>query len=92
MPGSKEKKSGILLGEYDENIVYFDSTFNNKKSNKNAEEIKKYVEEYNLQNSNINTIQHYDKYDELSKLKKLLDDNIITVEEFETEKKRLLEK
>lgn len=40
---------------------------------------------------NSNTIQHSDdKYDKLSKLKKLLDENVINQEEFEKEKQKIL--
>lgn len=40
---------------------------------------------------NNNTIQHSDdKYDKLSKLKKLLDENVINQEEFEKEKQKIL--
>ena len=35
-------------------------------------------------------IKEDDKYDKLAKLKKLLDDNVITQEEFENEKSKLL--
>lgn len=36
------------------------------------------------------TVEKGDKYDKLSKLKKLLDSNVITQEEFEDEKKKIL--
>lgn len=40
---------------------------------------------------NNNTIQHSDdKYDKLSKLKKLLDENVLNQEEFEKEKQKIL--
>lgn len=85
--GSAEKKSGIL-GNKDENIIYFDSGFNNKKTNQNAKEIKEYIEKYNSKdNGNVNTT---DKYDQLAKLKKLLDNGTLTSEEFESEKRKLL--
>ena len=38
-----------------------------------------------------NHIKEEDKYDKLAKLKKLLDDNVITQEEFEKEKAKLLQ-
>ena len=44
-------------------------------------------------NSNKGTtiVKEEDKYDKLAKLKKLLDDNAITQEEFESEKAKLLQ-
>lgn len=91
LTGTKEARSGVIFGEKDENIVYFASTFNNKKTNNAAEEIKRTIEQYNLNNNNSNTIiKEDDKYDKLAKLKKLLDDNVITRDEFEIEKAKLL--
>ena len=93
LAGTKEGKSGVLFGDSkNENIVYFASTFHNKKTNSAAEEIKRTIEQYNL-NSNKGTtiVKEEDKYDKLAKLKKLLDDNAITQEEFESEKAKLLQ-
>ena len=93
--GHEEKKSGILIRDKDENIVYFDN-FGNKQNtimNQNAEYIKNYIEEYNSRKNNnqsATVVQQDDKYDKLSKLKKLLDENIINKEEFEKEKEKLL--
>lgn len=93
--GHEEKKSGILKGDKDENIIYFDN-FGNKQNaimNQNAEYIKNYIEEYNSRRNNnqsTTVVQQNDKYDKLSKLKKLLDENIINQEEFEKEKEKLL--
>jgi len=93
MAGTKEAKSGAVFGNIkDENIIYFASGFNNKKVNSNAEEIKNMIEQYNLNiNKGTTIIKNEDKYDKLAKLKKLLDDNVITKEEFETEKAKLLQ-
>lgn len=92
MAGTKEGKSGVIFGDKkNENIVYFASTFNNKKTNDAAEEIKRTIEQYNLNSNKVNTIAKEDKYDKLAKLKKLLDDNVITQEEFENEKCKLLQ-
>ena len=49
--GTREAKSGLINGKIDENIIYFDSTFNNKKVNNQALEIKEIIESYNA-NSN----------------------------------------
>ena len=92
MAGTKEGKSGAIFGDSkNENIIYFASTFNNKKTNAAAEEIKHTIEQYNL-NSGRETItdKEADKYYKLLKLKKLLDDNAITQAEYESEKSRLL--
>ncbi len=88
--GSIERKSGILSGAKDENIIYFDSSFNNKEINNQANKIKEFIENFNSEKQ-INIIQNNeDNYDKLLKLKKLLDVNIITQEEFEKEKQKLL--
>lgn len=43
------------------------------------------------QNKNVATIQT-NKYDDLDKLKKLLDDKVITKSEFDAEKKKIFNK
>lgn len=93
MAGTKEGKSGVIFGNSkDENIIYFASTFNNKKTNDAAEEIKSTIEQYNLNaNKGTTIVKEEDKYDKLAKLKKLLDDNVILQEEFESEKTKLLQ-
>lgn len=90
LAGTREAKSGIL-GSKDENIIYFDSAFKNKEVNANAEEIKKYIEQYNSNIYNQNIVKEDDKYDKLIKLKKLLDDSVISQEEFENEKTKILQ-
>lgn len=84
--GESAKNVGIINGQLDENIIYFDG----KKYNKNADEIKNYIEKYNSDNTNQNIIIKEDKYDKLAKIKKLLDDSVITQEEFENEKNKIL--
>lgn len=93
--GHEERKSGIMKGAKDENIIYFDNygKKQNKIMNESAEYIKNYVEEYNSKNNNnqsVTFIQQDDKYDKLSKLKKLLDENIINQDEFDKEKEKIL--
>ena len=97
--GHEERKSGIVKGEKDENIVYFDNYGSQQSQimNNNAEIIKNYIEQYNSKLFNnpvqpVNVIKEEDKYDKLEKLKKLLDSNVITQEEFDNEKKKLLNK
>ena len=93
--GHEERKSGVVKGEKDENIVYFDN-FGSKKNleyNNNAEEIKKYIESFNSQSqftAPISITQQSDKYDKLKKIKELLDNGILTQEEFEKEKQKIL--
>lgn len=93
--GHEERKSGIMKGAKDENIVYFDNygKKQNKLMNENAEYIKNYIEEYNsnnINNQSVTFVQQDDKYDKLSKLKKLLDENIINQDEFDKEKEKIL--
>ncbi|HAB66557.1 MAG TPA: hypothetical protein DCE23_04235 [Firmicutes bacterium] len=87
--GSHEIKGGLKAAQHDENTV----VWAHKNQNKNAAEIIEYINNYNNSdsqaNNNVNIIQS-DNYDKLIKLKKLLDDNIITQEEFEKEKTKLL--
>lgn len=92
LPGSKEAKSGVVFGDSkDENIIYFSSGFNNEKVNKAAEDIKRTIENYNLNSNKGSTIiKEDDKYDKLNKLKQLLDNNVISQEEFDKEKEKLL--
>lgn len=93
MPGAIEKRSGITNGAIDENIIYFES----KKYNEDAETIKLYIENYNLykNKNNSTTINQQvtkNKYDELRQLNDLLADGIISQEEFEKEKEKILNK
>lgn len=83
--GSQENKGGLHSALKDENTVCFVG----KKYNKMAEEIKEYVENYNL-NKTGKIIKETDKYDQLSKIKKLLDEGVLSQEEFEMEKKKIL--
>lgn len=92
VPGTvevKKKSTGIV---YDENIVYFKDPWGNYATeNKNAEFIKKYIEEYNIkQNQSKQGDNSSSGLDEIKKLKELLDMNAITQEEFESKKKELL--
>jgi len=94
LAGTREAKSGIVMGAKDENIIYFASGFNNEKINKKAREIKEYIENYNTKLSQNNTTNIYnssDKYDKLIKIKKLLDNGILSNEEYEKEKKKILQ-
>lgn len=86
--GSQESKGGLSSAQRDENTVCWVYG----KCNKYAEEIKMYIENYNsnkIKNNSV-IVTEEDKYDKLKKLKKLLDDGVLTQEEFETEKKKIL--
>lgn len=87
--GSQESKAGISSAREDENTVCWGS----KVDNKYAEEIKAYIESY-LSNKNSQTTNknmQEDKYDKLGKIKKLLDDGVLSQAEFDTEKRKILQ-
>ena len=86
--GSQESKGGLQAALNDENTVGFFG----KKYNKQAEEIKKYIENYNsTQNNSATFIQNVKSpIEQIKDLKELLDMRAITQEEFETKKKQLL--
>ena len=87
--GSSESKGGLQRAMKDENTVIFDGGID-KNANTKAKEIKKYIEDYiNNNNKNAN-VKIEDKYDKLAKLKKLLDNNVITENEFNEEKNKIL--
>ena len=89
--GSQESKGGLRNAMKDENTIVFGGGFHDKKMNKDAQEIKTYIENYliNVNKPNM-TEKSIDKYDKLSKIKKLLDEGILTQQEFEEEKKKIL--
>lgn len=84
--GSQENKGGLHSALQDENTIGFFG----KKYNKQAEEIKAYIEKRVLENNKI-TAQESDKYDQLIKIKKLLDEGVLTQQEFDTEKNKILQ-
>lgn len=86
--GGVENRGGLQAANYDENTV----TFGNANDNKTATQIKEYIESliYNNSNSRGNVVQATSDADELLKFKKLLDDGVITQEEFDAKKKQLL--
>lgn len=85
------KQKGPLGAKIDENVILFDAGTHNRMNNQNAEEIKEYIENYIQKLENKNTTED-DKYDKLLKLKKLLDSNAISIQEYETEKSKILSK
>ena len=90
MMGSQESKGGLNAAQKDENTV----CWAHKKCNKYAEEIIKYIEQYNSNRNNktkeVFNVKQDDKYDQLAKIKKLLDNGVLTQEEFENEKRKIL--
>lgn len=84
--GSKESKGGLLAATKDENTIMF-----TKKEQQYANEIKEYVE--NVLANKRTTVVHEVKTDtseEIRKYKSLLDEGIISEEEFIQKKKQLL--
>ena len=88
IPGGNESKRGIGAATQDENTVMF-----HKSENGVAQSIKEKIEQIQ---TNINKPQTVaaatSPADEIRKLKTLLDDNIITQEEFDKKKTELLAK
>lgn len=84
--GGNESRGGLHDAANDENSVLFDSGYNDY-----AEEIRKYILN-KINNRGKNTSSQLSGADEILKYKKLLDDGIITQEEFQAKKKQLLNK
>lgn len=82
----KEINSELNRIRKDENSV----VWLGKKGNTYAEEIINYINTFNQ--SEKSTKSNGDKYDQLKKLKELLDNEIISEEEFQIEKEKLLTK
>lgn len=90
--GSQESKGGLQSAMKDENTIVFGGGFHDKQMNESATEIKSYIENYLLNMNQPNsTTTIPDKYDQLSKIKKLLDDGILSQEEYENEKRKILQ-
>ncbi|WP_025727754.1 DUF4429 domain-containing protein [Heyndrickxia ginsengihumi] len=83
VPGGKDKV-GVHKAISDENAILFSS-----KEIDIAEELKSVVENY-ISNKSINQTNKIDPTEELRKYKALLDDDIITRDEFEAKKKKIL--
>jgi len=63
--------------------------FGSKNKYKIALQIREYIENYNL-NSSFSSVGNISVADELNKLKKLLDEGVINMQEFEKQKNKLL--
>ncbi len=84
--GEVGSKGGTIAAGYDENTVFF-----KKKNLKVAEDIRSFLEEKIInKSSRVPMTQPLSSADELKKYKDLLDQGIITQEEFDAKKKQLL--
>jgi hypothetical protein len=84
--GGNESSKGIIDATKDENTIMF-----NKKFNSLVYDIKEFIEvAMNNQRNPFPTNQSVSTADELIKLKSLLDDGILSQEEFDAQKKKLL--
>ncbi|MFS0783294.1 SHOCT domain-containing protein [Bacillus sp. 1P06AnD] len=86
--GSKENKGGLMAATKDENTIMYA-----KKEQSYVDEIQKYVEDM-IANRNKNSViiqeVKTDVSEEIRKFKALMDDGIISEEEFQSKKKQLL--
>lgn len=88
IPGGNESKRGISAATQDENTVMF-----RKSENETAKSIKEKIEQIQMDmNRPQATVVASSPVDEIRKLKALLEDNIITQEEFDKKKADLLAK
>lgn len=84
VPGGLESKKGLFDATQDENTVIF-----SKKNNELVDQIKSKIEEL-ISRQHTGYINQLSPADEIRKYKELLDDGLITQEEFEKKKKQLL--
>ncbi|OPX63325.1 MULTISPECIES: DUF4429 domain-containing protein [unclassified Methanoregula] len=86
LPGGIESKKGVINAAYDENTVTFE-----RSQNEDAIRLKEKIEEL-VQKMRLNTGggQAASNADEIRKFKQLLDDGIISRDDFERKKKELL--
>jgi len=84
VPGGLESKKGLFDATQDENTVIF-----TKKNNELVDQIKSKIEEL-ISRQHTGYINQLSPADEIRKYKELLDDGLITQEEFEKKKKQLL--
>ncbi|MCL2859152.1 MAG: DUF4429 domain-containing protein [Oscillospiraceae bacterium] len=89
--GSEEQKGSLIEAKdyRDENTI----VFHHHKQNAYAKEIIEYIENYNAKlehESNTTSEPQNSKYDELEKIKRLLEEGVLTEAEFEQEKEKIL--
>jgi len=85
LPGGIENKGGMIAATSDENTVQF-----YKQSNDSATNLKEKIEELIYKSRSTSQIVQISNADEIKKFKQLLDDGIITKDEFDKKKKELL--
>ncbi len=85
VPGGIESKKGLLDAIHDENSVVFTG-----ENNELVNQIKSKIEELMSRQRTGSIINQLSPTDEIRKYKELLDDGVITQEEFEQKKKQLL--
>lgn len=86
--GGMESRGGLKDAHSDENTITFSTT----KDNRIAQNIKMYIENLLFNKSNVQTVinQTVSTADEIKKYKELLDEGVISKEEFNAKKKQLL--
>lgn len=84
-PGSSENKKGLTSAITDENSVIYTKTDEDK-----IQEIKKYIDAIIYNVSEPQQSMASSAADEIKKLKELLDQDILTQEEFDAKKKQIL--
>ena len=92
--GEIAKNVGAVNGAIDENIIYFSGSKKDtiSKYNEAADEIKKYVEDFNSNQNNTIVVQNVKSpVEQVKELKELLDMGTISQEEFDKKKKELLD-
>lgn len=87
LAGNIETKRGLMKQTQDENTVMFGRGFSSVDPNELVEEIKETIEN-TLQSKNSSNVNS--TADEIAKYKKLLEDGVITEDEFSLKKKQLL--
>lgn len=86
-PGSLDRKDGVIGAVNDENTIVVDNSNLAK-----AKEVVDFIESRrkSLKTANTGASQNISSADEIAKFKKLLDDGVISQEEFDAKKKQLL--
>lgn len=87
IPGGNESKRGIGAATQDENTVMFP-----KSENETAQAIKNKIEQLQMDADKVQAAPASSPADEIRRLKSLLDDGIITQQEFQAKKTELLAK
>ena len=83
--GSRESKTGLLGSVNDENSINF-----GKKERNVMIELKEYIEKKLLENNTDTNLSSKSEAEQIRELKTLLDDGILTQDEFDMKKKKIL--